>query len=583
MSTPLTTGTMALIRQYVEDVCFHSNPSGALLKALLIHGATPMAGQYAPPEVGPVPCDSQGWGRVNLRNSIFPNNPVKMEFKDDPTDTLGTGDQKDHSFTVVNTTVPFRATLVWTDYPSDPTTGGGLVNTLRLSVIDPNNATTVGAPADNNVQRVAIDNPVNGVYTVRVEGVNVATQATTGEKQDFALVISGGLDAADAYIKDNPADIGRVPSTGIFYNNSDIVVRQSDDGTFQHQPLKKDQTNYIYVKIHNLGPAAAKDVKVTMRAAPYAGTEFVYKQDWTAVNPLRIEPNGIATGFPNIAPGASATAKFSMDPGMVDKLHGWKAAKWHPCLLARVQCVNDDADIGVHTWQNNNLAQRNLTQIEVPKDTKVVFPFVIGHPLNDERRIELLIDRRKLPLEIELLLDPKDTNNYYEIAGLPPLPGPLIDGSEFTLREAELVTIAGKKWIKITGKIAVLSGKKQPGQIGHMSLHFTAPRARGTKVYEIDIDQRNAEEEVVGGVSLNVEVDDCFIATAAYGSPLAEELDTFRGFRDGFMASNAVGRTLVEAYYWLSPPFASLIARSERRRCAVRKALDFIRKKLAPD
>ncbi|MBA7617683.1 hypothetical protein ES703_24999 [subsurface metagenome] len=581
MSTPLTTGTVALIRQYIEDVCFHNNPSGALLKAMLIHGATPMTGQYTPPEVGPVPCDSQGWGRVNLSNSLFPENPVKMEFRDDLADTLGTGDQKDHSFKVVDATVPFRATLVWTDYPSDPATGGGLVNTLRLSVIDPNNATTVGAPADNNVQQVAIDNPVNGKYTVRVEGVNIVTQVTTGEQQDYALVISGGLDAADVYIKDNPADVGRVPSTGIFYNNSDIVVRQMDDGVFLHQPAKKDQTNYIYVKVHNLGPAAARTVKVTMRTAPYAGTEFVYPQDWTSVNTLRIEPDGIATGFPNIAPGESAIAKFSMDRGMVDKLYGWKAAKWHPCLLARVQSYNDDTDVGVRTWQNNNLAQRNLTNILVTKNTKVVFPFVIGHLLNGERSIELVIDRSKLPRDIELLLDPQDTNNYYQLTGLPPLPGTLIDGSRFSLRGAELVTILGKKWIKITGKVAVLSGKKNPGQIGHMSLHFTASSAGGTQPYEVNIDQRNAKSKVVGGVSLNVKVSICFIATAAYGSPLAEELDAFRGFRDSFMATNTVGKTFVKAYYWLSPPFASLIARSEQRRRIVRKALDFIRKNLA--
>ncbi|MCC6797663.1 MAG: IPT/TIG domain-containing protein [Candidatus Hydrogenedentes bacterium] len=52
----------------------------------------------------------------------------------------------------------------------------------------------------------------------------------------------------------------------------------------------------------------------------------------------------------------------------------------------------------------------------------------------------------------------------------------------------------------------------------------------------------------------------CFIATAAYGSPFAEHLDSFRGFRDGVLLKTAPGTALVEAYYTLSPALADELA-----------------------
>lgn len=192
MATPIAAGAVALIRQYLMKNCSHE-PSAALVKAVLIHGASPLAGQYNPPEVKGVPDCNQGWGRVDLTNSLFPDPPVKMEFKDDPSYTVGTGEHKEFTFTLAEGAVPFKATLVWTDYPSDPETGGGLVNTLRLSVIPPEGNAVLGSPANNNVQQVTIDNPQPGVYTIQVQGLNIGTHVIIGERQDFALVMSGGL------------------------------------------------------------------------------------------------------------------------------------------------------------------------------------------------------------------------------------------------------------------------------------------------------------------------------------------------------------------------------------------------------
>ena len=62
----------------------------------------------------------------------------------------------------------------------------------------------------------------------------------------------------------------------------------------------------------------------------------------------------------------------------------------------------------------------------------------------------------------------------------------------------------------------------------------------------------------------------CFIATAAFGTPMAEEINTLRRFRDMEMASNLHGRHLIYLYYEVSPPVARIITRSESMKKFVR-------------
>jgi hypothetical protein len=65
----------------------------------------------------------------------------------------------------------------------------------------------------------------------------------------------------------------------------------------------------------------------------------------------------------------------------------------------------------------------------------------------------------------------------------------------------------------------------------------------------------------------------CFIATAAYGTPTAEEIDVLREFRDVVLLKSTVGSQFVALYYWLSPPVADFIAGNELLRTLVREFL----------
>ena len=65
----------------------------------------------------------------------------------------------------------------------------------------------------------------------------------------------------------------------------------------------------------------------------------------------------------------------------------------------------------------------------------------------------------------------------------------------------------------------------------------------------------------------------CFIATAAYGSPLDRHVTILRTFRDRCLLTNVAGRKFVELYYRFSPPAADYIAHHQLLRSIVRVCL----------
>ncbi len=68
----------------------------------------------------------------------------------------------------------------------------------------------------------------------------------------------------------------------------------------------------------------------------------------------------------------------------------------------------------------------------------------------------------------------------------------------------------------------------------------------------------------------NSEIDECFIATAAFGSKLAPAVKILRQFRDLYLLTNIPGQALVKIYYTYSPSLAQVIAGNDALKLMVR-------------
>jgi uncharacterized repeat protein (TIGR01451 family)/CSLREA domain-containing protein len=65
----------------------------------------------------------------------------------------------------------------------------------------------------------------------------------------------------------------------------------------------------------------------------------------------------------------------------------------------------------------------------------------------------------------------------------------------------------------------------------------------------------------------------CFIATAAYGSPMEPHVQSLRVFRDRYLVPNPVGNWFVGLYYQYSPPLAEVLRQHDDLRALVRLGL----------
>ncbi|SFM94328.1 S8 family serine peptidase, partial [Methanolobus profundi] len=216
MATPIVAGSAAIIREYYTDIENVADPSAALLKATLLNGAYDMTpGQYGEgttQEISGRPDNSQGWGRVDVENSILVTYPEVIAYYDDI--SLETDESWSHPYNYLESDQPARATLVWTDHPSLPYENKTLINDLDLTIIGPS-ATYYGNNGPdhiNNVEGVEIDSTVEGDYTVTIDGYSI-----NYGPQPFALVFSFTCDNNEF-----PAN-GSSASTSMTIVSTDVV------------------------------------------------------------------------------------------------------------------------------------------------------------------------------------------------------------------------------------------------------------------------------------------------------------------------------------------------------------------------
>jgi subtilisin family serine protease len=186
MATPLVAGCAAVVRESFR-VRRNVTPSAALVKAMLINGASPLRGQFVPTELAPIPNQAEGFGRVDLAASLAPvADNTTSTFWDEHT-VLDVGDEESHPFVVGAAGKTFKVTLVWTD-PA----GESLQNDLDLIVRDAQGSERHGnqSPTStdfdriNNVEQVIWTNIASGNVQIIVRAFRIPVSP-----QGYALAV----------------------------------------------------------------------------------------------------------------------------------------------------------------------------------------------------------------------------------------------------------------------------------------------------------------------------------------------------------------------------------------------------------
>jgi hypothetical protein len=117
----------------------------------------------------------------------------------------------------------------------------------------------------------------------------------------------------------------------------------------------------------------------------------------------------------------------------------------------------------------------------------------------------------------------------------------------------------------------------EPGQLQLLELTGLLPETDywvGIRAFD---DCRNTSALAIVRVTtasrLAGEVDWCFVATAAYGSAMANDVELLRHFRDTLLAKTIVGELVVETYYTFGPALAGVVGESDLLRAFARELL----------
>ena len=280
MASPAAAGFGALARQYFTDGFYPSGvatpadafaPSSALVKATLLNSAQNMTGVAQP-----IPSNCQGWGRILLDNALyFPGDARRLWVKDDTVGfpTGSSGETRTFAFAVNSGSVPFKATVVWTDFPSTPAANPHLNNDLDLEVVGPGGTfkgnvfsggqSVTGGVADrrNTAEQVLLLSPTPGAYTVTVRSFTVPNGP-----QPFALVVTGDV---------------TVTAAPVALSINDVSVTEGNAGT----------TTATFTV--TLNPAAAQTVTVDFATAD--GTATTADNDYVAASGTVTFPAGQTT------------------------------------------------------------------------------------------------------------------------------------------------------------------------------------------------------------------------------------------------------------------------------------------------
>ena len=260
-----------------------------------------------------------------------------------------------------------------------------------------------GADLDNTINDQHLDNGIALQWNVCLspgETRTISDLWSFGESAgaviptEVAVRTPGPPGAVDVMVRDHINDNGSVPSNPNgepFWMSPDIIVRNNADGGADFQNPTFGQTNYIYVTVRNLGTENASGVRVNV----YWGNPallLAWPRSW---NSIGVETVNVAAGGQTV----SAAIPWSNLP-----------RPGHYCLLVRLDSDQDPIRNEGNVPGDNNIAQRNLHILELPRSTdpgtgsEDVEAVVIGPPNADTAQVDVVIQYPDLPSGAQLVI-----------------------------------------------------------------------------------------------------------------------------------------------------------------------------------
>lgn len=297
------------------------------------------------------------------------------------------------------------------------------------------------------------------------------------------------------WMRDEPGHTGSEAWSGRFWDSPDLWVRHEDDGGTVHQDPRTGHDNWLYARARNLGPSAARHFVVVFNVRSFAGTEFVYPDDFL--------PGIAAAGGFELATGGSAVVRARWPAALVPP------AGTHACLVAAIFGRLDHPAAGKHVFEQNNLAQKNLTIVAAPPGGDIVLPLRVGSRLSGQRLVLELRRPASLPTLSATLLVP--TRRAAPItAEREPLDccvGPIAGGLSVLRGSSARLFAEATERVLPPGPAAPLRFDSAGGFPATLGLRLRLPpEVRPGQSLIVDLVQRDPVGRVVGGVAVRLDV-----------------------------------------------------------------------------
>ena len=332
--------------------------------------------------------------------------------------------------------------------------------------------------------------------------------------------------APDLWLRDAIGHTGTDAWGGAFWDSPDLWVRNQDDGITTHQPPEFGQDNWFYARVRNrAGAGQAQHFVVTFHARGFAGTEFIYPNDFF--------PSIAATAGFDLSPGGTQIVKARWPRGLVPP------AGSHTCLLASVISRSDHPTANRHVWEHNNLAQKNLTVVDMAPDAFILIPMVISNLFGRRGsgfELEAIVPQKTKDLTFSIVHTSKAFFQYAKVDVKPFLPkvskatvfgddaqllldcgGHTHDDAYSSTRLGQIMTSANPELMRRRfpdsweADFGQYENVKLPIELPPFSQNVIGlkiavlPEAKRSKSIKVHFVQRNTEtKEIVGGIAVQI-------------------------------------------------------------------------------